>query len=127
MKHQISFKSIASPEPGAAPKLRGPKLVVPNQAMSLQTILERFTRGEPLEIGRGQPQFDEGPEDLEKLAHADLVDKAEAAEKFRETQRKYKKQENLKHKVEKERLDKLAVEKLASDKKAAEEAAKNAK
>lgn len=120
----MKYKSIASP---GLPKLYRPggkKLVVPNQALSLQEILERFTRGEPLEIGRGEGQYDDGPEDLEKLAHADLVDKAEAADKFAETQRKYKKQEKDKQKAEKERLEKLAVEKLAAEKKTAESGAK---
>jgi hypothetical protein len=116
----MRYKSVAVPGPSVgAPGIKVKK-VQPNMALSLEEILERFTRGESLEIGAGEGQYDDGPEDLEKMAHADLVDKAEAAEAFKGTQKKYKKQEADKAKKEKERLDKLAVEKLAADKLAAE-------
>jgi len=116
----MMYKSVAVPGPSVgAPGIKVKK-VQPNMALSLEEILERFTRGESLEIGAGEGQYDDGPEDLEKMAHADLVDKAEAAQEFKETQKKYKKQEADKAKKEKERLDKLAVEKLAADKLAAE-------
>lgn len=98
----------------------GKKIVVPNQSMSLQEILERFTRGEPLNIGR-DVQYHESDDDLEKLQTKDLVDKAEYVEKMKQTQKDFEKQER--------RRQKAAADKLISDaaKKLADEAEKNAK
>lgn len=120
----FKYKSIATPAQGKGQSFVGvKKAVVPNQAMSLQEILERFTRGEPLEIGRGEGQYDDGPDDLEKLSHMDLVDKAEYVDRLKQTSKQFEKQEKEKARKEKERLDKMAVDKLAADKMAAEKAA----
>lgn len=72
-----------------------PKQVQPNQAMSLETILERFTRGEPVAIGR-DVQYHESDDDLEKVSNMDLVDKAEYVDKLKQTQKDYEKQEKKK-------------------------------
>lgn len=105
----------------------GKKAVVPNQSLSLQEILERFTRGEPLEIGRIGAVYDDGAEDLEKMAHADLVDKQEFVDKLKQTNKLWEKQEKRRQDKEKERLDKMALDRILADKKAAEKAAENAK
>lgn len=76
--------------------------VVPDQSMSLQEILARFTRGEPVPVGH---ETSEGiqEDDLEKLKHADLVDKAEYKEKLEEIKTKYEKQEAAKAKKQKQK------------------------
>jgi len=120
----MKFKSIASPESTPGISFKGvKKQVVPNQALSLQEILERFTKGEPLEVGR-DVQYHESDDDLEKVSHMDLVDKQEYMDKLKQTQKDYESQEKRKAQKERERLDKLAVEKLAADKMAAEAASK---
>lgn len=83
-------------------------------------------RGEPVNVGK-EPSYDDGPDDLEKLAHADLVDKAEFSEKLKQTQKDYAKQEKTKAAKKQADLDRLAVEKLAAEKLAAEKAADKAK
>ncbi|QCQ85060.1 hypothetical protein [Blackfly microvirus SF02] len=116
----MKFKSIASPAPSQGLVITGKKLVVPDQTLSLQEIIERFTRGEALPIARA-PVFDEdGEDDLEKVSHMDLVDKQEFVDSLKKTQLDFEKQEKKKARKERERLDKLAVEKLAADKLAAE-------
>lgn len=120
----MKYKSIAAPQLPKGLTFRGKSLVVPNQSMSLEEILSRFTRGEPLEIGREGAQYDDGPEDLEKVSHMDLVDRAEFVDKLKQTQKRYDKQEARKKGEEKTRLEKLAIDKIAAEKKAAEEAAK---
>lgn len=116
----MKFVSVASPKPAIGCKTGGIKLTVPNQAMSLEEILERFVRGEPVNVGK-DPVYDDGDEDLEKLSHMDLVDKAEYVERLKDTQKAYKKQEADKVKAEKERLK---AEAIAEAKKEAEKAAK---
>lgn len=123
----MKYLSRSIPDIAKGVKIRGKKITLPNQSLSLEEILARFTRGEPLEIGKGEGQYDDGPDDLEKIGHMDLVERDEFVAKQKETQRKFKQQEDKKLKAQKERLDKLAVEKLAADKLAAEKAAGTAK
>jgi len=111
----MKYKSIATPPPSPGVKVGGKKRVVPNMALSLEEILRRFTRGEPLEVGK-EGQYDDGPEDLEKMAHADLVDREEFADKLKQTQKRYADQEKKKAEAERARLEALAVEKLAAEK-----------
>lgn len=65
------------------------KIVVPDQSMSLQEILTRFTRGEPLAVahpeayGGNEDLEDELNLDLEKVAKSDLTERDELAEKIR--------------------------------------------
>lgn len=121
----MNFKSIASPAPSPGVPGGRPKLVTPDMSISLEEILRRFTRGEPLEIGRDGLQYDDdGDVDLEKLKHMDLVDRQEFAEKLKATTKQYEKEQKAREKREKERLDKLAVEKIAADKLAASAAEK---
>jgi hypothetical protein len=116
----MKYLSVSVPVPSLGIKSVGPKLVQPNMAMSLQEILQRFVRGEKVPVGMGDGQYDDGEEDLEKMAHADLVDKAEHAEKMKQVQKQYKKQQRELEAAEKKRLDNLAVEKINADKLAAE-------
>lgn len=78
--------------------------VVPDQSMSLDEILTRFTRGEQLPVGMDVQEGDDSDNplnvDLEKLANSDLVDKEEFIDKLKELQSQYNKQE--KEKAEKE-------------------------
>lgn len=81
----MKFKSIANPEPSLGLDFTGiPEVTVPDQAMGLQDILTRFTRGERLPVNMS-PKFDGASEedldnplrvDLEKMADSDFVDKA---------------------------------------------------
>lgn len=115
----MKFKSKAWPEVSAGSKTLEKKAVVPNMTMSLQEIIDRFTRGEPLEIGR-DGNYSDGDDDLEKVGHMDLVDRDEFIERQREIQKRYTEQEKRKEAKRQEELDRLAVEKLLAEKKAAD-------
>lgn len=120
----MKFKSIASPEPSLGVKARSKKLVQPNMALSLEEILRRFTRGEPLAIGQ-EGNYHDGPDDLEKVRNMDLVDREEYINKMKATQKGYHKQEKDRADKEQERLKKEALDKYTEDLKkqaAAEEA-----
>lgn len=85
--------------------------------MSLEEILRRFTRGEPLDVDMGGEYGEDDIDnplnvDLEKLKTADLTEKAEYQERLNEVKTKYEKQE---------------AEKSAKAKKAAFEKAEKAK
>lgn len=95
------------------------KEVVPDQSMSLREILERFTRGEAVPIGK-EGTFDEDSDsedsvDLEKMGKADLVDKEEYYAKLQDTKNAYEKQEKAKN----AKAAKLAKEKAEAEYKAA--------
>lgn len=107
----MKFKSIAAPEPSKGVTIKGPKLVQPNQSLSLQEILDRFTRGEPLAIG--QPvEYHESDDDLEKIAHADMVDKQEFIDKQKDTQKRFEREERKRKKDEHDRVVREAAEQL---------------
>ncbi|QCQ85055.1 hypothetical protein [Blackfly microvirus SF02] len=112
----MKFKSIATPAPSPGQTIPGKYLVQPNQTMSLSEILERFTRGEPLSIGKPEPTYHESEDDLEKISHMDPVDKQEFIDRQKETQKRFDKEEKQRKKREEDRLVKLAAEKLAADK-----------
>lgn len=116
----MKYKSEATPSPSVGVGKWGPKMTVPNQSMSIQEILERFTRDEALPIGQ-DVQYHESEDDLEKIAHMDLVDREEYTDKLKEVQKAYKVQEAKKAKAEK---DRLLSEAKAEAKKEAEKAAK---
>lgn len=113
------FKSIAIPEPSEGLDFTDVvDQVVPDQSMSLEYILKRFTRGEPLPIGHEVSYGSESEGfldvDLEKLAASDLVDKAEYIEKLNEVKSAYEKQE--KQKAQNARADAEAKAKAAEEK-----------
>lgn len=95
--------------------------------MSLQEILERFTRGEPLEIGKDAGFDEQGDDDLEKVQHMDLVDREEYVDKLKKTKKFYDAQQKARAEKRQSELDKKAVEELVSAKLAAEEAAEKSK
>lgn len=123
----MKFKSQANPGPSEGLEIKSVKQVVPSQAMPLSEILERFTRNEALPIGHAV-QYDESEEDISKLSHMDLVDKAEYVDKLNQTKKKYEAQEKEKserirarieeetrEKIERETRAKMAGEQSGSD------------
>lgn len=120
--NRMAYKSTALPLPDPGYDCTHQvKEVVPDQSMSLAEILQRFTRGEAVPIGK-DGEFDEHADtdesiDLEKIAKADLTDKEEYYNKLQETREKYEKQEKAKS----AKAAKLAKEKAAAEFKAAVE------
>lgn len=82
-----------------------PSLTVPDQTMSLRTIVERYTRGLPID-GAKVPIYDE-ENDLPDFRTLDLAERQEYAEQYAE---------ELKHlaKKAKKAEEKVAKEKLAN-------------
>lgn len=113
----MRFKSQAFPSPSEGMRTTTGKQVQPNQAMSLETILERFTRNEPVAVGK-DVQFHDSDDDLEKVKNMDLVDREEFIDKLKRTQKEYKNQLESEEK---------AARKAANDKILEEEKAKLAK
>lgn len=94
------------------------KQVVPNQAMTVREIMNRFTRNEPLAIAK-EKFYHDGSFDLEKIAHADMVDRGEFIEIQNRIQKRFAAQEEYRKKQEEEKqvLEKanaLAAEKAAN-------------
>lgn len=65
-------------------------LTVPDQTLSLAEILERFTRDEALPIGHDVSYDDDAEVDYEKMKYADLVDKAEFADRMKQKAKEIK-------------------------------------
>lgn len=92
--YPMKFKSIAIPEPSKGTPGGRPSQAVPDQSLSLQDILARFVRKEPLPVGHKAAYGSEGsidPEsesefniDQEKAKGWDLTEKDDFAEKVRE-------------------------------------------
>lgn len=110
----MKFKSIANPEPSLGSNTQAPKIVVPNMALSLADIIERFTRGEPQWIGK-EAVYMESDEDLEKIKNADLVDRAEYVDKLKRRQELYNAQEKRRAQATAAHIEKLAIEKRAAE------------
>lgn len=92
----IKFKSVALPSPSVGTDYsKVIDQVVPDQSMSLQEILKRFTRGEKVPVGH-EVSYHESDTDLEKLSKSDLVDKAEFVDKMKEVKVRFDKQEKKK-------------------------------
>lgn len=89
-------------------------LTVPNQTMSLQEILERFVRNEPLAIGK-DVNYGESEDDLEKLLRLDPVDKAAYIKKMQQVQDDYNAQEEARKKAMEDAARKEFLEKLEQD------------
>lgn len=89
--------------------MKAKKMVVPDQSLSLQEILLRFTRNEQLPIGK-DVQFHESDDDLEKVSKMDLVDRAEYVDKLKETQKGFEKQERKKAADIKKRAEEKVLE-----------------
>lgn len=97
--------------------------VVPDESLSLQDILERFVRNEEVEVGH-PTWYDEDEnsmDDLEKIKHADLVDKDLYIKSLREIQSKYEteekqRDENLKKEAWEKALQEAREKALADQK-----------
>lgn len=113
----MKFKSSSAPKESVGQTGFGPKTVVPNQALSLEEIIARFTRGETLSIGR-DVSYHESDDDLEKVSHMDLVDREEFVEKLKTTQKEFEKQEKRKATKLQERLRAEALAKIEAEEKA---------
>lgn len=73
-------------------------LTIPDQSLSLQDILERFTRNETLPVDMGGEFGDEDFDnplnvDLEKMGRADLTEKADYYNALEQLKKRYKAQE----------------------------------
>lgn len=79
--------------------------------MSLQEILQRFTRNETLPIGK-DVSYHESDDDLEKISHMDIVDKLEFVEAQKETQKVFDRQEKAKLKATNDRIAAEYVSKI---------------
>lgn len=110
----IKYKSVSWPEASTGEKPSGVKLTVPDQSLSLQEILTRFTRNEPLPVGN-RVSYHESDDDLEKIQHMDLVDREEFVEKLKTTQKDYEKQEKRKAKQAQEKLQAEALAKAKKE------------
>lgn len=114
----IQYKSIVSPSPRPASRdwTKVEKLTVPDQSLSLQDILERFTRKEALPIGKEVSYNDEveidSPfaVDLEKLAKADIIDKNEAVAQWKEVSQTYEREQKAREAQQKKAAEKAAKE-----------------
>lgn len=124
------FKAIAWPPPSEGKSFKGVELLTqPDQSMSLQEIIERFTRGEPQAIGK-KVEFDGDPDmenplnvDLEKLLKKDRVDRDEYFEQVNTFAREARKQQaEIERKKKQAAFDKAVREQAAklAEKKAAE-------
>lgn len=104
------------------------KVTVPNQSMSLRTIIQKFVRNEPVNISSSEGYYEESMGDLEKLQHQDLFDLhemyVENRRKLEEMQEKVQKTKAAKQKAEYDALIESEVQKrLASQKPPAANAA----
>lgn len=97
--------------------VKGKRVTVPNQCMSLEEMLRRFVRREALPVEK-QGVYVESEYDLEKLAKEDRVHQEEVlAEMKRDTESKKKKVEEAKAKKaaeKKEAEDKAKADYIAS-------------
>lgn len=77
----MNTKSTYTPAKINYTKPRRPSRTVPNQSLSIKTIMERFSRGIPVNSVKRQGVYvDQDEHDLEKLANASFDEKASMAE-----------------------------------------------
>lgn len=110
----MKFIGVAFPAPKGGEKYSGKKLTVPDQSMDLKEILRRFVRNEPVAVGR-EGVYVESEDDLEKVAHLDLVEKDEFIAQQKEKQRRYDRQEKEKERVRLEQVRKEEREKIRAE------------
>lgn len=89
-------------------------LTVPNQSMSLQEIITRFIRNEPLAIGK-DVSYHESEDDLEKLLRLDPVDKQAYIRQMQKVQDDFNAQEEARRLKMQEDARKEFLEKLERD------------
>lgn len=126
----MEFKSLALPPESEGLSFKGiPSMTVPDQAMSLEEILERFTRDESLAIGKSvaypeQEEVQDDSLDLEKLQYYDPVDKQAVIDKQKAVQAKYRRQEEKRQAEEKARQEADMRAKIEAETRAKVEAEK---
>lgn len=127
--HNFNFfmktRPLIAPKPSQGVSFVGIKsLVVPNQALSIAEILERFTRGEPVNVGK-QVTFHDSEDDIERISHQDIVERSEFVEKLKKVRSDFDLQEKRKaareraaarKKVEDEIRTKLQAEQKPAEK-----------
>lgn len=112
-----------------------PEITVPNDAISLEEMLRRFTVGEPLDVEHSGNYVDDLSEDdeytdpalagvdLEKMAKADLVDKEEFIGRLKKSRETFEAQEKEKRDKEeaerKEREEEETYQRILKKKEAA--------
>lgn len=94
----MKFTGVAIPKPTVGYRITEKPQVVPDQSLSLEEILRRFTRGEALPLGKdtfaGEDEEEHDMQyDLEKLKHADLTIRDEVKAKAEEVIATRKKEE----------------------------------
>lgn len=111
----MKYKAVSNPPVSKGTDFsKVKKQVVPNQAMSVNEIMRRFTRNEPLAIAK-QKFYHDGPYDLEKVANSDLVDREEFIEVQNRIQKRFKAQEEFRKKQEREQEVLREAQRLADE------------
>lgn len=81
---------LYNPRPNVAQDTKGwKKFTIPNQSMTLQEILRRFVKREPLPLEH-EGTFYDGEYDLEKLSKADRTEQDEVLSNVRDTVKRLK-------------------------------------
>lgn len=93
-----------------------PTMTQPQQSLTIQQILDRFTRGLPVNSQQRTPSFSTNPQfddpDIEKLRHADLFEKEEFSRKFGEDIKQAKAHKEHKDKSDAEEAHKRKNEEM---------------
>lgn len=101
----MKFRALACPPPSPGTVMNSVSMTVPDQAMSLATILERFVRNEPLDVHMyGEASRFSNVEDFdnpmnidyEKLQYADLVEKQDYSDFLASIKNRYESAEKAK-------------------------------
>lgn len=123
----MKFRALAAPPKSVGQSFKGVKhIVLPNQAMTLQQILDRFTRGQPLPIGQSTFGTEEENRsfgiDLEKLAFMDLAEKDEykkqldaVVARYNEIQTNEKKRKSVETQEALKAQEEARIQKLVED------------
>lgn len=93
------------PKPVLYKQLRKSK-TLPDQAMSVETILSRYTRGVPVNVARREEVFiDQDEYDFEAMARMSFADKADLAESLRARAKEIERRMNDARELEKEQRE----------------------
>lgn len=110
--------------PGVYEVNKQPSMTIPDQSMSVKTILDRFARGLPLG-GSRVPVYDGEDDDMPDMARLDLAERQEiienAKEELVELQKKVLKNKELREAAVKEKAEKAAANALKAYKKELED------
>lgn len=108
-KPVFAYKQSARPMADKGISFKGvPNILVPDQGMSLNDILKRFTRGEAVPVGQPVHYEDAGDRfdiDVEKMQFADMTERAEFSKKLQEVRDEYDRQMKEKAKADKAKAE----------------------